>query len=93
MPDDSLTVKYSSTVSYTPAGFSTSFTYTHWDVIYGSYASNWIRYVQIGQVYGEPFQNGKPYVSQPYQTQVWEFGTSPRPHWSALESHHGIVYH
>jgi len=80
------------TTTYRPTGFLGN-DYGHWDIVYGTYVSGWLRYVQIGQVYGEPFQNGKPYVSQPYQTYLWEYGTTPRPHWSALQAHHGIVYH
>lgn len=86
-------VRYVGSLSYTPSGFSIYGDYVHWDVLYGGYASNWIRYAQIGQVYGEPYVNGAPHVTNPYQTYFWEFGSNPRPHWTALQWNHGVVLH
>lgn len=82
-------------VSYWPHGFWQRKPYYHWDVIYGGYVSHGVlRVVQIGQVYGEPFVNGRPRVERPYQQYFWDLEyLGIRPHWTAIKDRYGILLH
>ncbi len=79
--------------SYTPPGFSLGdYSYGHFDVIYGTYAQDWLRHVEVGQVYDDQHP-GQLQVGQPYQDYFWDWGSTPHhsDHYQALAIGNGVI--